>query len=132
MRDVFALGQLRNWSFSGLAFKVRLRVDTPVFAIKRKIVERHGRLSKLTLYKDAETPDCEILNDRLTLAELGILGRPLHDPPEVVILHYDFKPFAHDEPVLLAGACPTQKGSLEARRKEKEGWRRKEGRDGEG
>jgi len=44
-------------------------------------VEPRRRLASLSLYKDIESPDGEITDDRLTLRECGIEGGPGMEPP---------------------------------------------------
>ena len=59
-------------------------------------------MDSVQLFKDFDTKDYEISNDKWTLYEIGIDGSPEDEEPEVVTIIYDFKPHGYDEPVLLA------------------------------
>ncbi|KAA0154466.1 hypothetical protein FNF27_07290 [Cafeteria roenbergensis] len=92
----------------GRKFQERFDVTTPVFMVKRRIVERYGRMASLSLYKDIESADGEITDDRLTLRECGIEGGPGMETPPVFTMFFDYRPFAFDEPVLLAEHRPAR------------------------
>ena len=77
-------------------------MTTPIFAVKKRLVERYGRMASLSLFTDIESAEGEITDDRLTLQECGIEGGPAGDVPPSVTLYFDYRPFAFDEPVLLA------------------------------
>ncbi|CAE7368659.1 unnamed protein product [Symbiodinium sp. KB8] len=70
--------ELRGWEFIQHRFK--LRVDTPMYSIKRKLVEKHGRMAELTLYKSIDAKSNAITNDKWTLQEIGIDGAPAGAP----------------------------------------------------
>lgn len=93
--------------------------------IKRQLVERHGRMSELHLYKGVVTADTEMTNgagatagpamrlpvhmltlpptaDSGTLADYGIVGKRRSEVPETVVIHYNFVPYEHDNALLLA------------------------------
>lgn len=92
--------QLENWSYTN--FELQLRVDTPLYVVKRKLVERHGRMTELSLLLLVHGVSTQVTNDKLTLHELGIDGKPWGGDLPAVICRYDFKPAGVDEPLLLA------------------------------
>jgi hypothetical protein len=91
--------KLVNWIY--LDLKVRVRVTTPVFVLKRQLVERHGRLEALRLWKGAVADENEMSNDSMSLADYGIVGKRLVESPETCTIFYDFRPFNSKDPLLL-------------------------------
>ena len=103
--DRFVNCQLKliNWIFLDFTLKGCNVEKTRLFTIKRKIKERHGRVNNLKVYLGTVSPQTELTNDMATLEELGIEGSPKSEinEPEEVVLYYDFKPFEHNDPLLL-------------------------------
>lgn len=95
--------QLINWPF--LKNAVRVKTSTPIFALKQRLVERHGRMSELKLYKGPPMRANLVENEMLTLEDLGVDGKPDDtEVREVVTMYYDFTPYDHDGPLLLVEA----------------------------
>ena len=95
--------KLINWIFLDFELKNCNVEKTRLLSIKRKIKERHGRFTNLKVYLGTVSPQTELTDDMATLEGLGIEGAPkseLNEPEEVVI-YYDFKPFEHNDPLLL-------------------------------
>ncbi|GAB9464732.1 hypothetical protein Gpo141_00002158 [Globisporangium polare] len=88
--------RLLNWSY--LNFKLRTKTTTRLFAIKK----RHGPISDLKICKGHFSEANEMLNDMDTLQDYGIEGAPEIERETISIIHYDFKPQQHDNPLLLA------------------------------
>jgi hypothetical protein len=78
-----------------------VRVTTPLFVVKRQLVERHGRLEALRLWKGSVSDENELTNDSMSLADYGIIGKRLVESPETVTVFYDFRPFNAQDPLLL-------------------------------
>ncbi|KAG7393313.1 hypothetical protein PHYBOEH_006122 [Phytophthora boehmeriae] len=92
--------RLLNWSY--LNFKLRTKTSTRLFAVKQQIQKQHGPILDLKICKGHFSEANEMLQDMNTLAEFGIEGAPEGEPEVVCIIHYDFKPEQHDNPLLLA------------------------------
>jgi hypothetical protein len=122
-----------DWVFLDFTLRNVNIESTRLFSIKRKIKQRHGRISNLRIYLGTMQPQTELKDEMMTLEELGIEGLPLVRPsspasavaaaskqtgrgdgisdddgisPGVqgvknITLWYDFKPFAHEDPLLL-------------------------------
>lgn len=105
---------------SYLNFELKLRDDTPLFSLKKRLVERHGRMTELRLYKDHVSPETELSDEMLTLREVGVAGAGVDDegnpePPARATLVYDFKPHDSADPLLLvAGSREGPKSDLDA------------------
>ena len=109
--------KLVNWVFLDFTLQDVCINNTKLFSIKRKIKERHGRISNLRVYHGSMQPQTEMKDEMLTLEQLGIEGLPKNgsisapgldgEAPIVeteraeVTFWYDFKPFIHDDPLLL-------------------------------
>lgn len=52
--------KLVHWSF--LDWRIVVKTSTPLYMLKRAIVERHGRMAELHIYKDAVLPENELSN----------------------------------------------------------------------
>jgi hypothetical protein len=61
--------KLVAWSF--LDWRILVKTSTPLYALKRSIVERHGRMAELHIYKDQVLPENELSNGRCT--SLGVV-----------------------------------------------------------
>ncbi|KAK1939966.1 hypothetical protein P3T76_008289 [Phytophthora citrophthora] len=117
--------RLLNWSY--LNFKFRTKTTTRLFALKvsgvfalcvrafafwilkmnfvwvqQQIQKQHGPIMDLKICKGYFSESTELKNDMLTLAEYGIDGAAEGEPEVVCLIHYDFKPEQHDNPLLLA------------------------------
>jgi hypothetical protein len=114
--------KLVNWSFLDFSMEVCINT-TKLYSLKRKITERHGRISNLRVYHGSVQPETELKDEMKTLEQLGMQGLPKQartistspsGSPETsprsteggsdkaeVIFWYDFKPFAHEDPLLL-------------------------------
>ncbi|EGZ09621.1 hypothetical protein PHYSODRAFT_305099 [Phytophthora sojae] len=92
--------RLLNWSY--LNFKFRTKTTTRLFAIKQQIQKQHGPITDLKICKGHFSEANELRHDMMTLAEFGIEGAPEGEPEAVCLIHYDFKPEQHDNPLLLA------------------------------
>jgi hypothetical protein len=104
--------RLIDWSYNDFAKTFPLR--STLVDIKRLLVERHGRLQKLSLYKNSPEPENEIPSDAVsegqTLESLGFAGK------KSMVLFYSFVPHNPTEPTLLAnyirGTLGTNAGAL--------------------
>ncbi|KAF4042403.1 hypothetical protein GN244_ATG05296 [Phytophthora infestans] len=92
--------RLLNWSY--LNFKFRTKTSTRLFAVKQQIQKQHGPITELKICKGHFAEANELRHDMMTLAEYGVEGAPEGDPEVVCLIHYDFKPEQHDNPLLLA------------------------------
>ncbi|KAH7467311.1 hypothetical protein PRIC1_011361 [Phytophthora ramorum] len=92
--------RLLNWSY--LNFKFRTKTSTRLFAIKQQIQKQHGPITDLKICKGHFSEANELRHDMMSLAEYGIEGAPQGEPEAVCLIHYDFKPEQHDNPLLLA------------------------------
>ena len=103
--DRFVNCQLKliNWIFLDFELKGCNVEKTRLFTIKRKIKERHGRVTNLKVYLGTVSPQTELTNDMASLEELGVEGSPKSElnEPEEIVLYYDFKPYEHNDPLLL-------------------------------
>ena len=90
--------RLMNWNF--LDFELECPTDTHVFTLKKKIIERHGRIKDLVVCKESYEEQNELTDDMKTLEEYGILGGTADDNV-VARIFYEFKPCDHDDPLLL-------------------------------
>ncbi|RLN48169.1 hypothetical protein BBJ29_000292 [Phytophthora kernoviae] len=70
--------------------------------MRQQIQKQHGPISDLKICKGHFSEANELLQDMNTLAEFGIEGAPEGEPEVVCLIHYDFKPEQHDNPLLLA------------------------------
>jgi hypothetical protein len=111
--------KLVNWVFLDFTLKDVCINNTKLYTIKRKIQERHGRISNLRVYHGSMQPQTEMKDEMETLESLGVEGLPkigtkvvVEGPDGVgegqveteraeVTFWYDFKPFAHSDPLLL-------------------------------
>ena len=95
--------KLINWIFLDFELKDCNIEKTRLFTIKRKIKERHGRTTDLKVYLGTVSPQTELTDDMATLQEMGIEGAEKSEinEPEEVVLYYDFKPYQHNDPLLL-------------------------------
>ncbi|KAJ8601476.1 hypothetical protein CTAYLR_005700 [Chrysophaeum taylorii] len=91
--------RLMNWNF--MNFKLSVPTSTFVFAIKQRLVERHGRIRDLVVCHTAFAQANEMSDDVKTLQDYGIRGAPHTEPPVEVPIFYEFKPCDHDDPLLL-------------------------------
>lgn len=91
--------KLVNWVY--LNYTLRLKLDTPLYSLKKKLVERHGRMTELRLYKENVTPENELTDEMITLGQAGVPGGLKSEPEVKFVLIYDFKPYGHDDPLLL-------------------------------
>ena len=64
-------------------FQVKVRTDAHLFSIKKKIEERHGRITELRICKEQFSERNEMTDEMKTLQAYGIEGAPVDDP-EVV------------------------------------------------
>ncbi|KAG3110906.1 hypothetical protein PI124_g6867 [Phytophthora idaei] len=92
--------RLLNWSY--LNFKFRTKTTTRLFAIKQQIQKQHGPIMDLKICKGHFSEANELRHDMMTLAEYGIEGAAEGEPEVMFLIHYDFKPEQHDNPLLLA------------------------------
>ncbi|KAG1706855.1 hypothetical protein DVH05_027706 [Phytophthora capsici] len=92
--------RLLNWSY--LNFKFRTKTSTRLFALKQQIQKQHGPIMDLKICKGYFSESTELKNDMMTLAEFGVEGAAEGEPEVVCLIHYDFKPEQHDNPLLLA------------------------------
>jgi len=66
--------KLAHWEY--MDFKLKVPITTPLFVIKRRIIQRFGPLEKLELYRDGTiTEDTKIEGEMETLEELGLIGK---------------------------------------------------------
>ena len=109
--------KLVNWVFLDFTLKDVCINNTKLYSIRRKIKERHGRISNLRVYHGSMQPQTEMKDEMLTLEQLGVEGLNKigshqvagvdGEVPQVetkraeVTFWYDFKPFAHSDPLLL-------------------------------
>lgn len=109
--------KLVNWVFLDFTLKDVCINNTKLYSIKRKIKERHGRISNLRVYHGSMQPQTEMKDEMLTLEQLGVEGLTKigsyqvagidGEVPQVeteraeVTFWYDFKPFTHGDPLLL-------------------------------
>jgi hypothetical protein len=92
---------LLNWKW--LNQEIRVRTSTPLYALRKKIVEEHGNVSDLVVCVGSFAEANEMHDEMKTLADYGISGALAeHDPPVVCHLYYDFKPSDRGEPLFLA------------------------------
>jgi hypothetical protein len=91
--------KLVNWGFQD--HKIRLRLNTPLFVVKQRIIDRHGRVSSVSLFRSLEDPADTLEGDLKTLEELGIAGAAEGHDPVVCTVYYDFVPYNHADPLLL-------------------------------
>jgi len=89
-------------NFQSLEFKPVINTASPLLVLKRLLVDRHGRLSELHIYRGHVSAENELLDDAKSLAEYGILGKPKGEVPDTVALCYNFVPYSADDPLLLA------------------------------
>ena len=83
--------KLRDWHF--LDFSLRLRVTTPLFKIRDHLVERHGNLAELSIFKGAVSEENEMSDEMKTLESYGIEGKADgEEEPAEVNIYYDFIP----------------------------------------
>ena len=107
--------KLVNWSFLDFSMEVCVNT-TKLYSLKRKIKERHGRISNLRVYHGSMQPQTEMKEEMWTIEQYGIEGEPKSisntgSPREdeedddantaEIIFWYDFKPFPHNDPLLL-------------------------------
>ena len=108
--------KLVNWSFLDFSMEVCVNT-TKLYSLKRKIKERHGRISNLRVYHGSMQPQTEMKEEMWTIEQYGIEGEPKSisntgtspredeedDDPNTaeIIFWYDFKPFPHNDPLLL-------------------------------
>lgn len=92
--------RLLNWSY--LNFRFRTKTTTLLFAIKQRIQKQHGPIVDLKICKEHFSEANELRDDMMTLAEYGIKGAAEGEPEVICLVHYDFKPQHHDNPLLLA------------------------------
>ncbi|DBA04281.1 TPA: hypothetical protein N0F65_002043 [Lagenidium giganteum] len=92
--------RLLNWNY--LNFKLRVKTTTRLFAIKQQIQKRHGPITDLKICKGHFSEANEMRHDMDTLADYGIEGAPENEVEAICLIHYDFKPEQHDNPLLLA------------------------------
>lgn len=92
--------RLVNWNY--MNFKLRVRTDTHLFSINKKIEERHGRITALKICRDQFSERTQMTDEMQPLHAYGIQGAGLDDPEHVVLLYYDFKLCDHENPLLLA------------------------------
>jgi hypothetical protein len=123
--DMYVILDLKLVNFSYLDFKLLVKTTTPVHLIKRQLVERHGRMSELHLFKGGVSAETEMVNgscapllaykcvqrvmaisialaDAYTLAEYGVVGKKKSDNPDTLVIFYNFIPHAHSDALLLA------------------------------
>ena len=104
--------RLIDWSYNDFSKSFPLRAT--LVDIKRLLVERHGRMEKLSLYKNSPEPENEIPSDTtsegLTLESLGFGSK------RSLVLFYSFIPHNPQEPTLLAnyirGTLGTNSGAF--------------------
>ena len=103
--DKFVNCQLKliNWIFLDFELKDCNVEKMRLFTIKRKIKERHGRIKDLKVYMGTVSPSTELTDDMATLSDMGVEGSEKNeiDEPDEIVLYYDFKPFEHNDPLLL-------------------------------
>ncbi len=89
--------RLMNWAW--LQQSVVLKATTPLHALKRLLVERHGRLASLVLHLGEVAPETEMRDEAKSLHAYGLVGGAHADvaaaPPQVI--YYDFLPYHADE-----------------------------------
>lgn len=66
--------QLVGRAFSRLKVELVLPLSTKIWALKRKLVDRHGRMQAMRLYLGGESDEHSITNDALSLEDLKIKG----------------------------------------------------------
>ncbi|CAM9269728.1 unnamed protein product [Chrysoparadoxa australica] len=105
--------KLLNWRY--MNFTERVRTSTLLFTIRKLLMHRHGLIRDLVICKGSFTEANEMVNEMKSLKDYGIRGACKDvDPPRVSIF-YDFKPYNHDEPLLLCGfatpsvSCPAER-----------------------
>lgn len=98
--------KLVNWAY--LNYSIRVKLDTPLFSIKKRLVARHGRMSELRLYKDAVEDDNELVDEMITLEAAGVPGGTV-DEAEVVR-------YAHTQACWLESPCCPSHRCMLARR----------------
>lgn len=90
--------RLIDWSYGDFTKAFPLRAT--LVDIKRLLIEKHGRMEKLSLYKNSPEPENEVPSDEITegstLESLGFSGK------KSMILFYTFIPHNPNEPTLLA------------------------------
>lgn len=111
--------ELLNWAFS--AFTLRLPLSTPLFSLRERIEDRHGRMSDLKIYVGQASEKTELRGEFAVRARpgegergagptllppssqrLGELGVGDHAGEDgAVVILYDFTPHHHDNPLLL-------------------------------
>lgn len=80
-----------------------------IHILQKELATRHGRMSDLKLCVNNFSEANEIVDDMLTLKEVGIKGIPVdpdvpmedQDRLPLVQIFYDFKPCDSGDPVLL-------------------------------
>jgi hypothetical protein len=85
--------KLVAWSF--LDWRILVKTSTPLYALKRSIVERHGRMAELHIYKDQVLPENELSNGACTArgvlpksaVSLFTLGDPASGGGSVPLTH---------------------------------------------
>merc|ERR1712100_214108 len=82
--------KLLNWNY--MNFQWRVKTSTRLFAVQKKIIERHGRIADLKICKEQFSERYELKDDMATLESYGIRGAPIDAPPIVYTIYYDFKP----------------------------------------
>ncbi|KUF76647.1 hypothetical protein AM587_10000448 [Phytophthora nicotianae] len=70
--------------------------------MRQQIQMQHGPIMDLKICRGHFSEANELRHDMMTLAEYGIEGAPEGEPEVVCLIHYDFKPEQHDNPLLLA------------------------------
>ncbi|KAF1318192.1 hypothetical protein FI667_g14180, partial [Globisporangium splendens] len=83
--------------------------STPPLVISPDVVHyvaldlrRHGPIADLKICKGHFSEANEMTSDMDTQQDYGIEGAPEEEPEVLSIVHYDFKPQQHDNPLLLA------------------------------
>lgn len=88
-REVRLEFKLMNWSY--MNFEMRLPTTTYLFAIKKRLEERHGA-GHFLICKDAFAEQNEMTDDMKTLEDYGIF--------QDALVYYEFTP-DHDDSLLL-------------------------------
>mmetsp|Transcript_6941 Transcript_6941/g.8641 ORF Transcript_6941/g.8641 Transcript_6941/m.8641 type:complete len:147 (+) Transcript_6941:98-538(+) len=96
--------KLMDWEY--MDFDITVRTDTYLFAIKKIIEKKHGRITDLKMCRHSFQETNELNDIMRTLKECGVEGGAKENPPTVRIC-YDFKvaDFAAPEPILLSWSC---------------------------
>lgn len=96
-----------NLKLNGFAathdWTVLVSPSTPILALERLILQRHGKVMSLKLFKEVWADERLISYDSsTTIRDIGYGGSIEGAGPQKAVLIYDFTPYEADDAVLLA------------------------------